>query len=117
MSREDVVLLIGSFLMASNDRPSLMDYSQAPFAASVATAASSPLGTTNPPAATGSSDWQSYDSLTMQAGPSGTTAGTSRGGDASDWAELPPMLSLECPICLESPRDTVLVPCGHLLCR
>ena len=103
-----------------------MDYSQAPATASM------PLGTIPP--ATHSYDRLS-DSATIQAGPSGSatagpaarsgtaTAGpaagdnSTHGGDASNWAELPPMLSLECPICLESPRDTVLVPCGHLLCK
>jgi len=29
----------------------------------------------------------------------------------------PPPSSSECPICLERPKDTLLIPCGHVLCK
>ena len=39
------------------------------------------------------------------------------GSDTDYSAMVPTSVPVDCPICLEHPRDTLLVPCGHLLCK
>ena len=37
--------------------------------------------------------------------------------DTAYLEEASSSMPVDCPICFEQPRDTLLMPCGHLLCK